>query len=224
MSDYRNRITAMELHRGRDLTGNDGNFRMHPAMQKRALEGSLEQRGITRPLLAYHSPRNDGALTLIDGHCRSSDHPDQMWPVCILDLTDQEADEDLLMGDTITGWAQIDPVKMNELVSRARVENDKFREAADRIRNSIRDQVEIARKLNGQGNVEEEKKAVSRDYDRRMTEQRGRAVKVVVDVGEHLPTVEQALKATKIRNRGEALAAVCQFFLDRVEDKPDATH
>lgn len=55
-----------------------------------------------------------------------------------------------------------------------------------------------------------------------MTEQRTGSVKVVVNVGEHLPVVEQALKATKIRNRGEALAAVCQFFLDRSGDKPNA--
>lgn len=219
MTEIRNRVKEMVLLRGRDLMAHDGNFRMHPEMQKRALAGRLQQAGITGALKAYYSERNGGQLTLVDGHCRAEDHPDTTWPVLILDLNDQEADEELMMGDTITTWAQTDPVKLNELVQKARVANAEIGVAIDRIRNSIRDQVEIAARLNGKGGVQDQKRNVSDAFDKRMTEQKDKSVKVVVSVGEHLPTIEQALKATRIRNRGEALAAVCQYFLDNVEEK-----
>ena len=41
-----------------------------------------------------------------------------------------------------------------------------------------------------------------------------RQIKIVVYV-ENLPVVEQALRATGRRNRGEALTEICQAYLDK---------
>ena len=180
MSDIRNRVKEMVLLRGRDLMAHDGNFRMHPEMQKRALAGRLQQAGITGALKAYYSERNGGQLTLIDGHCRAEDHPDTTWPVLILDLNDQEADEDLMMWDTITTWAQTDPVKLNELVQKARVANAEIGVAIDRIRNSIRDQVEIATRLGGAEGVESQRRKESEAMMKGVREHRGHSVKIVL--------------------------------------------
>jgi len=51
----------------------------------------LEQVGVAGALTAYHSARNGGRLTLIDGHLRRQDH-DLAWPTLILDVGDEEAD------------------------------------------------------------------------------------------------------------------------------------
>ena len=91
MSDYRNRIKALEYVNAADLTAHNGNWRSHPAAQAEALKGVLAEVGIAGALLAYRSERQGGALVVIDGHLRKDAAP-QKWPVLILDVDDAEAD------------------------------------------------------------------------------------------------------------------------------------
>ena len=79
----RNRIVEIRKMRAADIKGNDGNFRTHPAFQRKALAGVMHEIGMAGVLLAYHSERNGGALTLIDGHLRQEDYGQLEWWVAI---------------------------------------------------------------------------------------------------------------------------------------------
>ena len=91
MTNYRNRIKALEYVNSADLVAHPGNWRDHPAAQAEALKGVLAEVGIAGALLAYRSDRQGGALVVIDGHLRKDAAP-QQWPVLVLDVDDAEAD------------------------------------------------------------------------------------------------------------------------------------
>ena len=78
----RNRIVEFTTVRAGDLVDHEGNWRVHPLYQREALEGRLEEVGITDVIKLYRSARNGGRLTVIDGHLRKSTDPDLLWPTC----------------------------------------------------------------------------------------------------------------------------------------------
>lgn len=112
-ASIRNRVVEVRHMKPVDLKGHDGNFRLHPAFQRKALKGSLTEVGISDVLKAYHSERNGGALTLVDGHLRREDYGQVTWPVVILDIDDREADKLLLYFDAITALAELDADKLD---------------------------------------------------------------------------------------------------------------
>src|SRR5688500_14150041 len=112
----RNRVKEMILVRAGELLDNEGNWRVHPLFQRKALQGILAEVGIADALKAYYSPRKDGRLTLLDGHLRKAETPDIEWPVIILDISDEEADLLLTHFDTIGSWAETDALKLDELL------------------------------------------------------------------------------------------------------------
>lgn len=73
--EVRDRIKEFRRVPAAELAANPANWRKHPEAQRAALRGVLEEVGIAGPLIAYHSARNGGALTLIDGHLRQEDAP-----------------------------------------------------------------------------------------------------------------------------------------------------
>lgn len=113
---FRNRIKESRIVSAGELRHNPSNFRRHPENQAAALRGLLNQVGIVAPLIAYHSERAGGALTLIDGELR--DTLGGSWPCDILDLSDAEADLVLSAYDAITGQATIDPQALMALLGR----------------------------------------------------------------------------------------------------------
>jgi len=100
-----------------ELVDNAGNFRQHPRAQQDAFEGMLGEIGRAGALVAYHSERNDGALTLIDGHLRRG--MGGSWTVLITDLVDNEADKLLQAYDPISHMAVTDRDMLRELRDRA---------------------------------------------------------------------------------------------------------
>lgn len=99
------------------LCDNDGNPRTHPRAQKAALSGLLKEIGIVKELTAYRSARAGGQLVLIDGHARKEVAPDAIWPVAVLDVTDEEADKLLAALDPIAELAVTDREKMDALLA-----------------------------------------------------------------------------------------------------------
>ena len=116
MTDYRNRIKALEYVNAADLTPHPGNWRDHPAAQAEALKGVLAEVGIAGALLAYRSERQGGALVVIDGHLRKDAAP-QQWPVLILDVDDAEADYLLATHDPLAAMATADAGALDALLS-----------------------------------------------------------------------------------------------------------
>jgi hypothetical protein len=103
------RVPSEELHE------NTANWRVHPYAQQAAIGELLERVGIAGVLTAYHSERNDGKLTLIDGHERRGHQAD--WPTVILDVTDEEADLLLLALDPLAGMATAAAAELNALLT-----------------------------------------------------------------------------------------------------------
>ena len=116
MSNYRNRIKALEFVSSADLVSHPGNWRDHPKAQADALKGVLAEVGIAGALLAYRSERQGGALVVIDGHLRKDAAP-QRWPVLILDVDDAEADYLLATHDPLAAMATADAGALDALLS-----------------------------------------------------------------------------------------------------------
>jgi hypothetical protein len=118
----RDRIKEFRRVAARELLDHDGNPRRHPQAQRDALRGVLEQVGIAAALVAYHSQRNGGRLTLIDGHLRKQDF-DLDWPVLVLDVTDPEADLLLATHDPLAALAEYDRPKLDALLQEVRAKS-----------------------------------------------------------------------------------------------------
>ena len=116
MTNYRNRIKALEYVPAGDLVAHPGNWRDHPAAQAEALKGVLKEVGIAGALLAYRSERQGGALVVIDGHLRKDAAP-QKWPVLVLDVDDAEADYILSTHDPLAAMAPADAGALDALLS-----------------------------------------------------------------------------------------------------------
>ena len=112
---FRNRIVGLETVPAGEIKEHPKNWRVHPEKQRSALLSALDTIGIADAVLAYHSERDGGALTLIDGHLRR----DLLGhiPVLVTDLTDEEADVLLASHDVLTTMAQRDEEMLGELLA-----------------------------------------------------------------------------------------------------------
>src|SRR5438132_8442183 len=89
LAGIRNRIKGHRRARAGDLVPHEWNYRLHPELQRAALEALYQEVGFARSLLAYELP--DGRLKLIDGHLRRDMTPDMEVDVEVLDVSDEEA-------------------------------------------------------------------------------------------------------------------------------------
>jgi hypothetical protein len=103
-SPIRNRIKGHRRVRAVDLVPHEWNYRLHPEVQKAALEAIYRDVGFARSLLASELP--DGRLKLIDGHLRRDLDLDMEVEVEILDVTEEEARALLLSIDPLAALAQ----------------------------------------------------------------------------------------------------------------------
>lgn len=198
--------------RAGDLLDHEDNWHLHPQFQNDALEGALEQHGIVDVMLAYYSEQR-GGYVLVNGHGRKALDQDAEWPVIILDISDDEADDVLALLDTIGSWGQTDALKLHELISKAKAKNIKMAGTVQRIKESVADQVRVAMKAREVGDTPKKKEKFAFD------EQRAASVKVVLPVDD-LMTVEVALKKTGLKRRGAAMHEICQFFIDNYQEQP----
>lgn len=210
---FRNRVKELREVRAGEIMDHEGNWHVHPKFQTDATQGSLEEHGIVDVLIAYESERY-GGLTLVDGHDRKGIEPNQVWPVIILDIDDDEAETILGTHDVIGKMGQVDAVKLEAILSKARPSSALMRDAIERMRNQIAGQVDIAKRMAGDETARQPKRLVD-DYEGKMA----RSVKAVIPIQDGLDVMERALKATGIRHRGNAFLEVCTFYLNHHEGK-----
>jgi DNA modification methylase len=128
---WTNRIVETREVSADELRANPKNWRMHPVQQQMAIRGLLSEVGIVAPLMAYHSERAGGALTLIDGHLRLE--LGGSWPATILDVSDEEADLILLAYDPITSMAEADKGLLEGLLETVETDNEALRELMELV-------------------------------------------------------------------------------------------
>lgn len=114
MTDWRDRIVEVKRMRVRDILAHERNPRLHPAGQKDAVRGLLNEVGKADVLRAYTGA--DGKIKLWDGHLRQGLDPDQEWWVAITDLTEAEAAKMLVLFDPIAALAEQDTEKLEALL------------------------------------------------------------------------------------------------------------
>ena len=107
-SEWRDRIIEFRKMRVGDILPHPLQHKTHPKKQNAMLRGNLKETGKVDVLRAYYSERNGGKLTFFDGHGRRSLRPDEIWNIAICDLSDAEADRELLVFDAIGGYAQVE--------------------------------------------------------------------------------------------------------------------
>jgi hypothetical protein len=123
----RNRIKGHRRVRAGDLVPHELNFRLHPHLQRAALEALYREVGFARSLLAYELP--DGRLKLIDGHLRRDLDPDMEVEVEILDVSEDEARALLLSIDPLAVLAETQEQLRDRLLELAPTESDDLRAA-----------------------------------------------------------------------------------------------
>ena len=125
----RDRIKDFRRIPARLLKPNPRNWRVHPARQRDALRGILEEIGYADALLARETA--DGSIELIDGHLRAETTPDTEVPVLILDLDDREAAKLLALLDPLAGLAETDRNALADLLGDVHTDNAALRAMLD---------------------------------------------------------------------------------------------
>ena len=118
----RDRIVELRRMKASDLKPSPRNWRTHSTQQKDVLKGVLAEIGMADALLARELP--DGSVELIDGHCRAETDSNLLWPVLILDVTEEEANKLLVTIDPLAAMAGADAAKLDGLLNGMLLEND----------------------------------------------------------------------------------------------------
>lgn len=111
----RDRIRELRRVPANELIPNPRNWRLHPPAQQAALAALLADVGYAGALLARE--REDGKLELIDGHLRAETTPNEILPVLVLDVNEQEAAQLLATFDRVSAAAQTDYEQLRSLLA-----------------------------------------------------------------------------------------------------------
>lgn len=201
--NYRNRIIGLEYVHAQELESHPGNWRNHGKAQTDVLKGVLAEVGIADALLAYRSERNGNKLTLIDGHLRKG-AANQQWPVLILDVDDAEADYILATHDPLTAMADADAAAVDALMSSVSSGNESVAAMLEQMR--IENELTSLEDNNASGTNE---RNIGKDKH---------AVKTVLFL-EQIKIFEDAIIMTGLKNRGRALTAICEFYIENYEKR-----
>lgn len=116
MSDLKMRVVGMEWMRASDILPHPENWREHGKDQKEAFATMMDGVGFAGALLAFTLP--DGRVMLIDGHLRLDQHSDELLPVVMTDLTEDEAREILATHDPLSTMATINKSRLKAIHSK----------------------------------------------------------------------------------------------------------
>ena len=111
-----NRIKALRFVKASELAPDPRNPRRHPAAQRAALQAMLSDVGIADAVIARET---SGGLVLIDGHLRADLDPDQILPVLVTDLDEEEAGKVLATLDPLSAMADVDNDALARLIADA---------------------------------------------------------------------------------------------------------
>jgi len=129
------RVQELRRIRAGDLVPNPANWRRHPNSQRQAMQGILQEIGFADALLAYET--SDG-LMLVDGHLRAGLDPDQVVPVLVLDITEEEAKKMLVTLDPIAAMAQADTDRLLPLLESVSTDNQALHDLLEALANNER--------------------------------------------------------------------------------------
>lgn len=130
---WRNRIIERVMMRVGDLLDHEGNPWSHPKRQQEQVQGLLDSVGKLDSIKAWRSERANGKLCSWDGHLRKSLDPDEIWPVDITDLTDEEADLVIAVYNRTGFHAELEAELLEELLSNIQTGNAAVQQMLDEM-------------------------------------------------------------------------------------------
>ena len=131
----KDRVKELRRVPASELRANPKNWRRHPPSQEAALRGVLEDIGFADAVIARETP--DG-LELIDGHLRQEVMGDQVIPVLIVDVTEEEADKMLLTYDPLAMMAHADQDQLLHLLRDTQFESKAVNDMLEAVANGER--------------------------------------------------------------------------------------
>jgi hypothetical protein len=131
----KDRVKELRRVPASELRANPKNWRRHPPSQEAALRGVLEDIGFADAVIARETP--DG-LELIDGHLRQEVMGDQVIPVLIVDVTEEEADKMLLTYDPLAMMAHADQDQLLHLLRDTQFESQAVNAMLEAVANGER--------------------------------------------------------------------------------------
>ena len=131
----RDRVKELRRVPASELRANPKNWRRHPPSQEAALRGVLEDIGFADAVIARET---DDGLELIDGHLRQEVMGDQVIPVLIVDVTEEEADKMLLTYDPLAMMAHADQDQLLHLLRDTQFESKAVNDMLEAVANGER--------------------------------------------------------------------------------------
>ena len=132
----KDRVKELRRVPASELRANPKNWRRHPPSQEAALRGVLEDIGFADAVIARET---DDGLELIDGHLRQEVMGDQVVPVLIVDVTEEEADKMLLTYDPLAMMAHADQDQLLNLLRDTQFESKAVNDMLEAVANGERD-------------------------------------------------------------------------------------
>lgn len=120
-----------------ELQAHPENPRLHPDNQRKGFRGVLREIGWAGAVLAYYSERNNGALTLVDGHLRREEIQSTPVDVLITDLNDDEARKLLLFYDKLTALAEYSELETRSLLETVKTNDVSLMQIMDTLEDEI---------------------------------------------------------------------------------------
>jgi DNA modification methylase len=131
----KDRVKELRRVPASELRANPKNWRRHPPSQEAALRGVLEDIGFADAVIARET---DDGLELIDGHLRQEVMGDQVVPVLIVDVTEEEADKMLLTYDPLAMMAHADQDQLLNLLRDTQFESKAVNDMLEAVANGER--------------------------------------------------------------------------------------
>jgi DNA modification methylase len=125
----RDRIKRLDRVKASSLHSNPLNWRTHPKAQRDALSGILGEIGYADALLVRELPGGD--LEIVDGHLRAETTPDEIVPVLVLDLDEDEAKKLLTVLDPLAAMAEANKDALAQLLLEVDTEAAAVRDLLD---------------------------------------------------------------------------------------------
>jgi hypothetical protein len=121
---FKDRVVELRRVKASELIDNPKNWRRHPDEQVGAMTSMMEQIGVAGASIGVIKP--DGKIELLDGHLRKSISGEQLVPVLIVDLNEDEQKVFLASYDKLSELALGDPQALHDLLSELSIDEDSF--------------------------------------------------------------------------------------------------
>jgi hypothetical protein len=115
------RIVELRTCLPSELVDHPLQHKIHDPYQEAVLRGHLNSVGITNAIRMYTSPAT-GLATTLDGHLRRR-LGETPWPTLVLDITDEEAAQILVLEDEMPGMAEKEKAALARLLETVRSED-----------------------------------------------------------------------------------------------------